>query len=129
MHSEGAETDARRAARAALEMQATLAQLNERWRAQNKPLLRMGIGLNHGIVLVGNIGSPRRMEFAAIGDAVNLAARFESLNKELNTSILVGESLAGLLGPEFDLASCGLVPVRGKTEPVMIFQLLRIREA
>ncbi len=123
LESEGPEADAQRAARAALAMQTTLAQLNEGWQQRNKPPLRMGIGLNHGVVLVGNIGSPRRMEFAVIGDAVNLAARLESLNKDLNTSILVGESLPPLLGSGFDLAPCGVVPVKGKAEPVKVYAL------
>ncbi|HYD83114.1 MAG TPA: adenylate/guanylate cyclase domain-containing protein, partial [Opitutus sp.] len=79
--SEGIERDARRAARAALAMQAVLGRLNEAWVRDGKPAFRMGVGLNHGVVLIGNVGSPRRMEFTAIGDAVNLASRLESLNK------------------------------------------------
>lgn len=120
----GPVADAERAARAALDMHATLARLNEKWRAEQKPPFRMGIGLNHGVVLIGNIGSPRRMEFTAIGDAVNLASRLESLNKELKTSILVGEDLRELISNAFELRACGELPVKGKAKPVAVFQLL-----
>ena len=120
----GIKADAIHAARTALAMQARLAQLNEQWRAAGKPELRMGIGLNHGVVLIGNIGSPRKMEFSAIGDAVNLASRLESLNKELKTSLLVGESVRDLIDDEFVLRPCGFVPVKGKQKPVAVFEML-----
>lgn len=123
LSSEGAAIDAAKAARAALQMQRTLDDLNTRWAGSGKPVLRMGVGLNHGVVLIGNIGSPRRMEFAAIGDAVNLASRLESLNKELNTQILLGESLQQLLGEEFELHMCGSFPIKGKAQAVKIFEL------
>lgn len=122
--TEGVAKDGQRAARAALAMQASLAKLNEKWSASGMPSLRMGIGINHGVVLVGNIGSPRRMEFTAIGDAVNLASRLESLNKELKTSVLVGEYLRELLGPDFNLRACGAIAVKGKERPVEVFELM-----
>jgi adenylate cyclase len=122
--SEGSAADARKAARAALAMQAALDELNRAWAARGMPALRMGVGLNHGVVLIGNIGSPRRMEFTAIGDAVNLASRLESLNKELKTSVLVGESLVTFLGEVFTLRPCGSVPVKGKALPVQVYELV-----
>ena len=124
LESAGAAADAARALRAALAMQARLAVLNEKWRIEGKPAFRMGIGVNHGVVLIGNIGSPRRMEFTAIGDAVNLASRLESLNKELKTTILVGENVRELAGADFQFRPCGGVPVKGKAKPVEVFELL-----
>jgi len=124
LESHSVEEDARRAARAALAMQRTLRELNEKGRAAGKPELRMGIGLNHGVVLIGNIGSPRRMEFSAIGDAVNLASRLESLNKEQGTEVLIGEQLPILLGEGFETRACGALRVKGKAEAVEVFELL-----
>lgn len=121
--SDGPVVDAGRAARAALAMQAKLAELNRRWQSEERPALRMGIGLNHGLVLIGNIGSPRRMEFTAIGDAVNLASRLESLSKSLKADIVVGENLRALLGDDFALLPRGEVPVKGKAKPVSVYEL------
>lgn len=121
--SAGAATDAAKAARAGLAMLTRLAELNEKWKGEGRPAFRMGIGLNHGTVLIGNIGSPRRMEFTAIGDSVNLASRLESLNKELKTTFLVGESVRDLIDGEFMLRPCGDVHVKGKAKPVQVYEL------
>lgn len=129
LESRSVEEDAQSAARAALAMQRTLRELNGKWRAVGKPELRMGVGLNHGVVLIGNIGSPRRMEFSAIGDAVNLASRLESLNKEQGTEVLMGEQLPVLLGRGFKTRPCGALRVRGKSAAVEVFELLGERTA
>ncbi len=89
--------DAENAMRACLEMRERLAVLNEKRKARNDEELKIGMGLNSGIVIAGNIGSPKRMEYTVIGDTVNTASRLESLTKENFTDLLVSESTKQLL--------------------------------
>ena len=74
---------------AAIEMQKELAALCSKWEAEGRPAIRMGIGINSGAAVVGNIGSDQRMEYTAIGDTVNLAARLESASKDLGVAYCV----------------------------------------
>jgi adenylate cyclase len=120
----GPQEDAVRAVRAALAMFVELAKLNARWLEEGRAEWRIGIGINHGEVIVGDIGSPRRKEFAVIGDPVNLASRLESLTKEYRVNILIGESLAALIRDRFHLQTVDLIQVLGKTEPVDTFTVL-----
>lgn len=119
----GPEEDAARACRAALRMLGRLRELNASWEAAGRHTLDMGIGLNHGVVLVGNVGSPRRMEYTLIGDPVNLASRLEGMNKQLHTEILVGDSVHVLAGRHFAFRAMGQVAVKGKAQPVAVFEL------
>lgn len=121
---------AQRAASAALEMIRELDRLNERWREQgSSSVLAIGIGINTGEAIVGNIGSlERKLDYTAIGDPVNLASRLESLNKEFGTSVLVSENTAHVLGEDFDLQRVESVTVRGKAEPVDVYELRDRRE-
>jgi adenylate cyclase len=100
-HSVSPATDARNAAACALAMREALAALNVRWREAGKPTLQIGIGLNSGEVVAGNIGSPSRMEFTVIGDAVNMAWRLQEYTKKAGTDIVLGASVAALIGSEF----------------------------
>lgn len=116
---------AARACRAALQMQARLAQLRDQWRQQNLPELRVRIGLHSGRAVVGNMGSDFRFNYTAMGDTVNLAARLEPANKEFGTYTLVSEATreqagAGGLG----YRSLGELQVKGRSEPVRICELL-----
>jgi adenylate cyclase len=116
---------ARCALNAALDMLAELEALNARWAARGAPAqLAIGIGINTGEAIVGNIGSlTRKLDYTAIGDAVNLASRLESLNKELGTTVLVSENTVRRGGDGFDFRELSAVTVKGKTQAVNVFTL------
>jgi adenylate cyclase len=116
---------AARAARAALEMANALQRLDRDWAAKGRPRLSIGVGLNSGVVAVGNMGSDRLFDYTAIGDNVNLASRLESLNKYYGTEILVSAHTAQVLGQDFILQEVDLVQVIGKKQPLAIYELLR----
>jgi adenylate cyclase len=122
--SRGLVEDAKSCARTALAMRRELRALNEKWKAQGIAPFQIGIGINHGDVLVGNIGSQEKADPTVIGDAVNLASRLEALTRTYPVDILVGARAAELIRDEFDLRSVALVQVKGKTQPVEIFTLI-----
>jgi adenylate cyclase len=124
VRSLGTAQDAKSSARAALGMRRELKQLNQTWREQGRMGLGMGIGVNHGEVIVGNIGSHERMDPTVIGDAVNLASRLEGLTRTYGVDILVGASAAELLRDEVYLRSVARVQVKGKTKPVDAFTIV-----
>jgi adenylate cyclase len=128
VHSRGAAEDARLAARAALAMRESLRTLNAEWSAQGIQEFRSGIGLNHGEVIVGNIGSEQKMDFTVIGDAVNLASRIEALTRTYPADILVGPSVTNFLRDQFYLRSVGVAQVKGKLEAVEISALVAARD-
>jgi len=124
-HTEGSAEDARRAVRAALAMRAALTRLNEHWLSRpDRANLSIGIGINHGEIIVGNIGHPQRMEFTVLGDGVNLASRLESATKQFHTDILIGETVEALTREHFIYRRVDLLAVKGKTKPVEVFALV-----
>lgn len=122
--TQGPQRDACNALRCALEMREELARLNVKWSAEGRPQLFIGIGLNQGEAIVGNLGSPQKMEFTAIGDAVNLASRMEGLTKPYGVDLLVTQNVARLVEHEFLLQDADLVKVKGKKKAVEIFAVL-----
>jgi adenylate cyclase len=114
----------RMACRAALEMAAILAALNQEWAGQGRPPLRIGVGVNTGPVAVGNMGSDRLFDYTAIGDNVNLASRLEGLNKFYGTNILISETTAQALENGFILRDVDQVRVKGKAQAAHIYELL-----
>ena len=128
VRSLGTAQDAKNCARAALGMRRELRELNQKWRDQGRMGLGMGIGINQGEVIVGNIGSQERMDPTVIGDSVNLASRLEGLTRIYGVDILVGASAAELVRDEFHLRSLARVQVKGKTKPVDVFTLIAARD-
>ncbi len=105
-------------------MKETLSRLQERWSRQGRPRIDIGIGLNTGPMLVGNMGSERRFNYTIMGDSVNLASRLEGVTKTFGTRAIMSDStraevLAGITVRELDL-----IRVKGKTKPVTIYELL-----
>src|SRR6266566_2512432 len=121
VRSLGTAQDAKSCVHAALGMRRELSQLNKGWREQGRMGLGMGVGVNHGEVIVGNIGSHERMDPTVIGDAVNLASRLEGLTRTYGVDILVGASAAELVRDEIYLRCVARVQVKGKTKPVDVF--------
>jgi adenylate cyclase len=113
---------------AALEMIVELRRLNERWTAEGRPALEIGIGVNTGTMIAGNIGSDAIMSYTVIGDAVNLGSRLESLNKEYGTRIIISEATRDSLPPKYALRPLGAVVLKGKTQPVAIFEVVGPKE-
>jgi adenylate cyclase len=112
----------------ALRNQATLEGLHQQWRAEGKPELAARIGIMTGEVVVGNIGSPARLNYTVMGDPVNLASRLEGLGKYYGTRMLIGEPTY-LEAREVVLArAVDWVSVKGKTEGMLIYELLAFRD-
>lgn len=109
---------------AALDCQAALACLREEWKAQGYPAMTTRIGINSGPLVVGNMGSPARMEYTVMGDSVNLASRLEGASKVYGTLMLVGPRTRELAGAEIETRELDIVRVKGKREPVVVYELL-----
>ena len=109
------------AIKAALGMRRVLDGMRERFQAERQVDLKIGIGINTGIALVGNIGSNQRMEFTAIGDTVNLGSRLESATKELGTDIIVSEYTYVAARTKFQFRSLGQIAIRGRENPVTAY--------
>ena len=116
--------DEDRAVRACIAMITELRQWNEARAQDGKKPVDIGIGLNTDSIVSGNIGSPKRMDYTVIGDGVNLASRLESACKEYSARILVSESTFRRLKGTYRAREVDRVVVKGKTEPVAVFEIL-----
>jgi adenylate cyclase len=110
------------AASAAICMQLRVLELNEDLKREGLPEIEIGIGINTGTVTVGYIGSDQRTDYTAIGDAVNLAARLE--NQAESRQILISRSTLEAIAGQFKTRSFGALTVRGKKEPVQVYEIL-----
>jgi adenylate cyclase len=115
---------AKHACAAAIAMRERRRQLRTEWVDMGRPLLRARTGINSGPMLVGNIGSSYRFSYGVLGDHVNLGSRLEGLNKMYGTEILIGENTARLVGGAFLLREIDMVQVKGRRQPVRIYELL-----
>ena len=111
------------AVQAALEMQKELKLLNAELTAEGLPNINIGIGINTGEALVGNMGSDQRFDYSVIGDAVNLASRLESSSKTLGKTLVVGQDTYKVAKINYDFTYVDEITVKGKTEPVKVYTI------
>ncbi len=124
VRSLGPKEDTRMAARAALAMRRELQTLNQRWHSEGIAPFAIGIGINQGDVLGGNIGSLEKADPTVIGDAVNLASRLEGLTRTYAVDIILGPTATEFVREQFYVRSVARVQVKGKSAPVEIATLI-----
>jgi adenylate cyclase len=115
---------AERACRAALQMMDTLQKLQAGWESEGRPRIDIGVGINSGPVLVGNMGSKRRFNYTIMGDNVNLASRLEGLNKAFATHLIISEFTYEQVRGKLIARELDFIRVKGKKKPVKIYELL-----
>ncbi|MFO0982449.1 MAG: adenylate/guanylate cyclase domain-containing protein [Planctomycetota bacterium] len=118
-----------RACRTALGCASALQALRDRWQAEQRPQLHQRIGIVTGEVILGNVGSSTKKNFTVMGDSVNLASRLEGENKGYGTEILIDERTLAACGDAVTARAIAEVTVRGRQQPVRIFELLSARSA
>ena len=112
---------ARHAVQTALAMQTSLREVNVTFAARGWPRLQIGVGVNSGLMTVGDMGSPVRQSYTVMGDAVNLGSRLESVTKRYGVGVIIGEATRALL-PDLVCRELDRVRVKGKDEPVCIYE-------
>lgn len=121
------EDHALRAVLTAIDMKETLDRLNEKWKAEGKTTLNIGLGINTGEMIVGHMGSPRLVDYTVIGDNVNLASRLEGLNKEYGTNIIISESTYDMVKEHIETDYLDECTVKGKKNAVKIYAVKGIK--
>jgi len=119
---------AAQAVRSSLKMVKKLAELNQVWRVKGFPEIKIGMGLNTSLMVVGNIGSERRFNYTVMGDGVNLASRLEGLTKYYGSGVIISEDTFKKTANDFCFRQLDVVAVKGKEQPVKIFEALGTKE-
>lgn len=117
------------ACKASLEMDRKLVEIRKKLKEQGKDELYVRMGLNSGPMVVGNMGSKKRMDFTIMGDSVNLAARLEGANKFYGTYLMISEFTYEFVKNEIEVRELDLIRVIGKNKPVRIYELLALKGA
>ncbi len=115
------------AVQTSLEMRRRLEDFNTRRHADDKPQIKIGIGINSDVVISGNIGSSKRMEFTAIGDGVNLGSRLESVSKQYGCDIIISDNTYEPCKHLVWARELDYIRVKGRNEPVSIYELIGMR--
>jgi adenylate cyclase len=113
-----------RACRTALDMMDELKKLQKKWADEDRPAFDIGIGINSGDMVVGNMGSDMRFDYTVMGDMVNLGSRLEGINKEYGTNIVISEYTYAAIKDTLFCRELDSVRVKGKKLPVKIYELL-----
>jgi adenylate cyclase len=125
------QADAQNAVKCAVEMAAALAKLNRKWATEGRPTLQMRVGIATGTVVTGSLGGKQRMDYTAIGDTVNIAARLESFDKSIEGGIcriLVSETTYQLAQNQLTARDCqaksiGSVQLKGREQSTPVYQI------
>ncbi|HEY8212191.1 MAG TPA: adenylate/guanylate cyclase domain-containing protein [Myxococcaceae bacterium] len=120
--------DALRAVRAALQMRARLASLNESFAERGLPQIRFGLGIHSGTVVAGHMGHSERLEYTVIGDPVNVASRLESMTKELQVDILLSEDTFLKVRDRVEAEPLQRMAVRGRAQEILVYRVVRLLE-
>lgn len=112
------------ACQCALRQMEVLKELNQHWPPERQ--INIGIGVNSGIMTVGNMGSLQRMDYTLTGDNVNLGARLEGTNKSYYTNIIISEYTYGLVQDKVIVRELDNIRVKGKNRPVLIYELVDV---
>ncbi len=115
---------AKRACLTALDMLSELHRLQKKWQDEGKPVLNIGVGINSGDMVVGNMGSEMRFDYTVMGDMVNLGSRLEGINKEYGSNIIFSEFTYNAVKDSMCCRELDMVRVKGKKLPVKIYELL-----
>lgn len=108
----------------ALKCMKSISEFNEKWAHSNIPQINIRIGINTANCLVGNIGSPHRMNYTAVGDGVNIAARLEPLNNLYGTNLMIGEATFEKVKSKYLCRWLDLVCVKGKSKPINVYEVI-----